>query len=70
MLLFLPQVDIAFSEGERERERERAEREGRREMGIYSVTFTLITGRCLEGDTETETETETKLEIHNLAVIR
>ncbi|XP_038548536.1 serine/threonine-protein kinase BRSK2-like isoform X2 [Micropterus salmoides] len=38
------QVDIAFSEGERERERERAEREGRREMGIYSVTFTLITG--------------------------
>ncbi|XP_044036246.1 serine/threonine-protein kinase BRSK2 isoform X3 [Siniperca chuatsi] len=38
------QVDIAFSEGERERERERTEREGRREMGIYSVTFTLITG--------------------------
>ncbi|XP_059204499.1 serine/threonine-protein kinase BRSK2-like isoform X3 [Centropristis striata] len=38
------QVDIAFSEGERERERERAEREGRREMGIFSVTFTLITG--------------------------
>ncbi|XP_068574623.1 serine/threonine-protein kinase BRSK2 isoform X3 [Cebidichthys violaceus] len=38
------QVDIAFSEGERERERDRAEREGRREMGIYSVTFTLITG--------------------------
>ncbi|XP_049925285.1 serine/threonine-protein kinase BRSK2-like isoform X4 [Epinephelus moara] len=38
------QVDIAFSEGDRERERERAEREGRREMGIYSVTFTLITG--------------------------
>ncbi|XP_023272032.1 serine/threonine-protein kinase BRSK2-like isoform X2 [Seriola lalandi dorsalis] len=38
------QVDIAFSEGERERERERAEREGRREMGIYSVTFTLIAG--------------------------
>ncbi|XP_034448819.1 serine/threonine-protein kinase BRSK2-like isoform X4 [Hippoglossus hippoglossus] len=38
------QVDIAFSEGERERERERAEREGRRQMGIYSVTFTLITG--------------------------
>ncbi|TMS14671.1 Serine/threonine-protein kinase BRSK2 [Larimichthys crocea] len=37
------QVDIAFSEGDRERERERAEREGRREMGIYSVTFTLIT---------------------------
>uniref|UniRef100_A0A7N6FBM9 Protein kinase domain-containing protein n=1 Tax=Anabas testudineus TaxID=64144 RepID=A0A7N6FBM9_ANATE len=27
-----------------QRERERAEREGRREMGIYSVTFTLITG--------------------------
>ncbi|XP_054891026.1 serine/threonine-protein kinase BRSK1-like isoform X3 [Poeciliopsis prolifica] len=38
------QVDIAFSEGERERERERAEREGRREMGIYSVTFTLLAG--------------------------
>ncbi|CAB1434081.1 unnamed protein product [Pleuronectes platessa] len=38
------QVDIAFSEGERERERERAEREGRRQMGIYSVTFTLVTG--------------------------
>ena len=37
-------MDIAFSEGDRERERERAEREGRREMGIYSVTFTLITG--------------------------
>nr|XP_057905618.1 serine/threonine-protein kinase BRSK2-like isoform X3 [Doryrhamphus excisus] len=38
------QVDIGFSEGDREQERERAEREGRREMGIYSVTFTLITG--------------------------
>ncbi|XP_031682996.1 serine/threonine-protein kinase BRSK2 isoform X3 [Oncorhynchus mykiss] len=38
------QVDIAFSEGERERERERAEREGKRETGIYSVTFTLISG--------------------------
>ncbi|CAL8305338.1 unnamed protein product [Merluccius merluccius] len=38
------QVEIAFSEGERERERERAEREGRRELGIYSVTFTLISG--------------------------
>ncbi|XP_056144056.1 serine/threonine-protein kinase BRSK1 [Lampris incognitus] len=38
------QVDIAFSEGERERERARAEREGRRETGIYSVTFTLISG--------------------------
>uniref|UniRef100_A0A8C4NUZ4 Si:dkey-16p21.7 n=1 Tax=Dicentrarchus labrax TaxID=13489 RepID=A0A8C4NUZ4_DICLA len=38
------QVDIAFSEGDRERERERTEREGRRELGIYSVTFTLITG--------------------------
>ncbi|KAM4535018.1 serine/threonine-protein kinase BRSK2 isoform 3-T3 [Fundulus diaphanus] len=38
------QVDIAFSEEERERERERAEREGRREMGIYSVTFTLLAG--------------------------
>ncbi|KAM8825581.1 serine/threonine-protein kinase BRSK2-like isoform 3-T3 [Synchiropus picturatus] len=40
----VPQVDIGYSEGERERERERAEREGRREMGIYSVTFSLITG--------------------------
>ncbi|KAG5832045.1 hypothetical protein ANANG_G00286930 [Anguilla anguilla] len=38
------QVDIAFSEGGRERERERAEREGKRETGIYSVTFTLISG--------------------------
>ncbi|KAM8836469.1 serine/threonine-protein kinase BRSK2 isoform 11-T12 [Spinachia spinachia] len=38
------QVDIAFSEGERERDRERSEREGRRETGIYSVTFTLISG--------------------------
>ncbi|XP_029014141.1 serine/threonine-protein kinase BRSK2-like isoform X2 [Betta splendens] len=38
------QVDIGFSESERERERERSEREGRREMGIFSVTFTLITG--------------------------
>ncbi|XP_028979580.1 serine/threonine-protein kinase BRSK2 isoform X4 [Esox lucius] len=38
------QVDIAFSEGERERERERAEREGKRENGIYSVTFSLISG--------------------------
>ncbi|XP_034165531.2 serine/threonine-protein kinase BRSK2 isoform X3 [Pangasianodon hypophthalmus] len=37
------QVDIAFSEGERERERER-EREGKRSYGIYSVTFTLISG--------------------------
>uniref|UniRef100_A0A8C6MGS4 Serine/threonine-protein kinase BRSK2-like n=1 Tax=Nothobranchius furzeri TaxID=105023 RepID=A0A8C6MGS4_NOTFU len=35
---------IAYSEGDRERERERAEREGRREMGIYSVTFSLLTG--------------------------
>lgn len=34
------QVDIAFSEGDRDR----AERDGRREMGIYSVTFTLIAG--------------------------
>uniref|UniRef100_A0A8C6LY19 Protein kinase domain-containing protein n=1 Tax=Nothobranchius furzeri TaxID=105023 RepID=A0A8C6LY19_NOTFU len=40
------QVDIAFSEGERERDRERTEREGRRETGIYSVTFTLISGKC------------------------
>lgn len=39
------QVDIAFSEGERERDRERSEREGRRETGIYSVTFTLISGK-------------------------
>lgn len=39
------QVDIAFSEGERERDRERTEREGRRETGIYSVTFTLISGK-------------------------
>ncbi|XP_047233518.1 serine/threonine-protein kinase BRSK1 isoform X2 [Girardinichthys multiradiatus] len=38
------QVDIAFSEGERERDRERSEREGRREAGIYSVTFSLISG--------------------------
>ncbi|XP_066497997.1 serine/threonine-protein kinase BRSK1 [Hoplias malabaricus] len=39
------QVDIAFSEGERERERERERgREGKRETGIYSVTFTLISG--------------------------
>ena len=38
------QVDIAFSEGDREREREKAEREGKRETGIYSVTFTLISG--------------------------
>ncbi|XP_053367727.1 serine/threonine-protein kinase BRSK2 isoform X2 [Clarias gariepinus] len=38
------QVDIAFSEGERERERER-EREGKRSYGIYSVTFTLISGQ-------------------------
>uniref|UniRef100_A0A4W5MSL6 Si:ch211-255p10.4 n=1 Tax=Hucho hucho TaxID=62062 RepID=A0A4W5MSL6_9TELE len=38
------QVDIAFSEGERERDREKTEREGKRETGIYSVTFTLISG--------------------------
>lgn len=42
------QVDIAFSEGERERDRERTEREGRRETGIYSVTFTLISGKWSE----------------------
>ncbi|TSQ24030.1 Serine/threonine-protein kinase BRSK2 [Bagarius yarrelli] len=41
------QVDITFYEAERERERERErqrqrEREGKRETGIYSVTFTLI----------------------------
>ncbi|KAL7870043.1 hypothetical protein AOLI_G00140310 [Acnodon oligacanthus] len=35
------QVDISFSEGERERERER---DGKRDYGIYSVTFTLISG--------------------------
>ncbi|XP_053532855.1 serine/threonine-protein kinase BRSK2 isoform X2 [Ictalurus punctatus] len=35
------QVDISFSEAERERERGR---EGKRETGIYSVTFTLISG--------------------------
>lgn len=35
------QVDIAFSEADREHERER---EGKRETGIYSVTFTLISG--------------------------
>ncbi|KAJ0060131.1 hypothetical protein NL108_003979, partial [Boleophthalmus pectinirostris] len=34
------QVDIAFSESERER----GDRESRRETGIYSVTFTLISG--------------------------
>ncbi|KAM9457089.1 serine/threonine-protein kinase BRSK2 isoform 2-T2 [Clarias gariepinus] len=39
------QVDIAFSEVERERDRERdREREGKRESGIYSVTFSLISG--------------------------
>ncbi|XP_051904501.1 serine/threonine-protein kinase BRSK2 isoform X2 [Hippocampus zosterae] len=38
------QVDIGFSEGDKELERERAEREGRRALGLYSVTFTLITG--------------------------
>uniref|UniRef100_A0A8C7P7E0 Protein kinase domain-containing protein n=1 Tax=Oncorhynchus mykiss TaxID=8022 RepID=A0A8C7P7E0_ONCMY len=38
------QVDIAFSVGERERDREKTEREGKRETGIYSVTFTLISG--------------------------
>ena len=43
-------MEIAFSEGERERERERAEREGRRELGIYSVTFTLISGTTLLGE--------------------
>ncbi|XP_076844047.1 serine/threonine-protein kinase BRSK1 isoform X1 [Brachyhypopomus gauderio] len=35
------QVDISFSEGERARERDR---EGKRDYGIYSVTFTLISG--------------------------
>ncbi|XP_062382562.1 serine/threonine-protein kinase BRSK1 [Sardina pilchardus] len=41
------QVDISFSEGERERERDRdreRERDGKRDLGIYSVTFTLISG--------------------------
>ncbi|KAL0993609.1 hypothetical protein UPYG_G00110500 [Umbra pygmaea] len=38
------QVDIVFSERERERVRDGAEREGKRETGIYSVTFTLISG--------------------------
>ncbi|ROL48623.1 Serine/threonine-protein kinase BRSK1 [Anabarilius grahami] len=37
------QVDISFSEGERERERER-ERDGQKDFGIYSVTFSLISG--------------------------
>lgn len=44
LFLFNLQVEIGFSEGERERERERAERDRRREMGLYSVTFTLLTG--------------------------
>ena len=47
LYIFDWQVDINFSEVERERERERdreREREGRRELGIYSVTFTLISG--------------------------
>ncbi|XP_031661059.1 serine/threonine-protein kinase BRSK2-like [Oncorhynchus kisutch] len=38
------QVDIAFSEGEREPDREKTERDVKRETGIYSVTFTLISG--------------------------
>jgi len=38
------QVDISFSEGERERERER-ERDGQKDFGIYSVTFSLISGK-------------------------
>ncbi|XP_067285390.1 serine/threonine-protein kinase BRSK2 isoform X1 [Pseudorasbora parva] len=37
------QVDISFSEGDRERERER-ERDGQKDFGIYSVTFSLISG--------------------------
>ncbi|KAG1958007.1 serine/threonine-protein kinase BRSK2-like [Pimephales promelas] len=37
------QVDISFSEGEREPERER-ERDGQKDFGIYSVTFSLISG--------------------------
>ncbi|XP_056101980.1 serine/threonine-protein kinase BRSK1 isoform X3 [Rhinichthys klamathensis goyatoka] len=37
------QVDISFSEGEREQERER-ERDGQKDFGIYSVTFSLISG--------------------------
>lgn len=38
------QVDITFSESERERNRRGSERETRRETGIYSVTFTLMSG--------------------------
>uniref|UniRef100_A0A672RMH3 non-specific serine/threonine protein kinase n=1 Tax=Sinocyclocheilus grahami TaxID=75366 RepID=A0A672RMH3_SINGR len=39
------QVDISFSEGERERERERErDRDGQKDYGIYSVTFSLISG--------------------------
>ncbi|XP_073774214.1 serine/threonine-protein kinase BRSK2 isoform X1 [Danio rerio] len=39
------QVDISFSEGERERERERErDRDGQKDFGIYSVTFSLISG--------------------------
>ncbi|XP_026078940.1 serine/threonine-protein kinase BRSK2 isoform X2 [Carassius auratus] len=38
-------VDISFSEGERERERERErDRDGQKDYGIYSVTFSLISG--------------------------
>ncbi|KAI1884787.1 hypothetical protein AGOR_G00230100 [Albula goreensis] len=48
------QVDIAFFEGDRERERGRTEREGKRETGIYSVTFTLLSG--MQGDREGERE--------------
>ncbi|XP_024913534.1 serine/threonine-protein kinase BRSK1 isoform X3 [Cynoglossus semilaevis] len=39
------QVDITFSESERERSRRGSERETRRETGIYSVTFTLMSGQ-------------------------
>ncbi|XP_058650418.1 serine/threonine-protein kinase BRSK2 isoform X2 [Onychostoma macrolepis] len=39
------QVDISFSEGERERERERErDRDGQKDYGIYSVTFSLMSG--------------------------
>ncbi|XP_059387720.1 serine/threonine-protein kinase BRSK2-like isoform X2 [Carassius carassius] len=37
------QVDISFSEGERERERDR-DRDGQKDYGLYSVTFSLISG--------------------------
>uniref|UniRef100_A0A3P9MM50 Si:dkey-16p21.7 n=1 Tax=Oryzias latipes TaxID=8090 RepID=A0A3P9MM50_ORYLA len=42
--VFQKPVKFQVRLGERERERERAERDRRREMGLYSVTFTLLTG--------------------------